>query len=356
MIAGGREGGSVPLRPLLVMAIALNCTVALGACRPRSAEESQTRVLIPVNDLPNPYERIEPWATLPEGVVSWPAVTGAEPGPDGNLYVLYRCFENSCAGRPEDPIVKFDMSGEPLMSWGAGMFVYPHGFHVDFEGNVWATDADGQDGIGHQVFKFSSDGELLMTLGQAGVAGEGPDLFNQPTDVYVAPDGTFFVTDGHGQGNDRVVKFAADGSYIMEWGRHGVAAGEFATPHAIAMDSAGRVFIGDRGNNRIQIFTQEGVFLEEWKQFGRPSGIYITADDTIYVADSESWGPDNPGWKKGIRIGSARDGSVSWFIEDIESMVDPHSGAEAIGVDHQGNVYGGVVRRRMLEKHVPRGG
>lgn len=317
--------------------------------------DQQPETIEPINDLPGPYERIEPWAELPEGVESWPAVTGAEQGPDGNFYVLYRCFENSCAGRQEDPIVKFDMDGRPLDSWGAGMFVYPHGFHVDREGNVWATDADAVGGIGHQVFKFSPDGELLMTLGQAGVAGDGPDHFNQPTDVYVAPDGSFFVSDGHGQGNNRIVKFGPDGSYLMEWGRPGSAPGELTTPHALAMDSQGRLFVGDRGNNRIQIFTQEGEFLEEWKQFSRPSGIYITPEDVIYVADSESWGPDNPGWKKGIRIGNARDGSVNYFIEDIESMTQDHSGAEAIGVDQEGNVYGGVVRRRMLEKHVPTG-
>ena len=151
---------------------------ASAGCGPSDAEAVRADTVGPINDLPNPYERIEPWAELPEGVVSWPAVTGVEPGPDGNIYVLYRCFENSCAGRSEDPIVKFDPAGNPLQSWGAGMFVYPHGFHVDFEGNVWATDADGQDGIGHQVLKFSADGELLMTLGQAGVAGEGPDRIN----------------------------------------------------------------------------------------------------------------------------------------------------------------------------------
>jgi DNA-binding beta-propeller fold protein YncE len=289
-------------------------------------------------------------------MAQWPAVTGVEPGPDGNLYVMYRCFDNTCAGRPEDPLVKFDMRGHPLMTWGAGMFVYPHGFHVDRAGHVWATDANGEDGIGHQVFEFGADGELLRTLGQKGVAGYGPDVFNQPTDVLVAPDGSIFVTDGHGQGNDRVVKFDHDGNYLMEWGRHGSEPGEFTTPHAIAIDSRGRLFIADRGNNRIQIFTQEGELLDVWKQFGRPSGIYITPADTIYVADSESWGPDQPGWKKGIRVGSAITGEVFYFIEDIESMTQDHSGAEAIGVDARGNVYGGVVRRRMLEKHVPRGG
>lgn len=348
----------------LTRAFALTALLAVG-CTPAAEDDTPPATatvvstgpgIAPVNDLPNPYTRIEPWATLPEGVVSWPAVTGVEEGPDGFLYVFYRCFENSCLGRPEDPIVKFTMEGEPVASWGAGLFMYPHGFHVDRDGNVWATDANGDEGIGHQVFKFSPDGELLMTLGEAGVPGEGPEHFNQPTDVFVAPDGSFFVSDGHGQGNNRVVKFAADGTYLMEWGRPGSGPGEFTTPHALHMDSQGRLFVADRGNNRIQIFTQDGEFLEEWYQFSRPSGIFITAADTIYVADSESWGPNNPGWKKGIRVGSARTGEVFYLIEDIESMVEPHSGAEAVGVDSEGNVYGGVVRRRMLEKHVPAGG
>ncbi len=105
-------------------------------------------------------------------------------------------------------------------------------------------------------------------------------------------------------------------------------------------------------NNRIQIFDQEGNFLDVWYQFGRPSGIAITADDRIYVADSESWGTDNPGWKKGIRVGNARDGSVQFLIADLEPAASEHSGAEGVGVDSEGNVYGAVVRRRMLEKHV----
>ena len=334
------DRGGLPLA-LRALTLAALCSVSAHA---------QGKVE-PINDLPNPYQRVEPWTELPDGR-EWPAVTGVEPGPDGNLYVMQRCFENSCAGRPEPPIVKFDMSGRALASWGEGMFVWPHGFHVDRGGNVWATDARGEDGKGHQVFKFSSDGELLMTLGKAGITGNGPDTFNEPTDVVVAPNGNIFVTDGHGSGNNRVVKFSADGTFIKAWGTPGSDPGEFSAPHAIAIDSRGRLFVGDRWNNRIQIFDQEGNYAEQWKQFGRPSGIFITADDTIYVADSESWGPDNPGWKKGIRIGSARDGSVKYFIEDIESMTIEHSGAEGVGVDAMGNVYGAVVRRRMLEKHV----
>ena len=310
----------------------------------------------PRNDLPQTYRTTRDWGQLPPGV-TWAAVTAIEPAPDGTIFVIHRCFANACAGRGEAPILKYDPSGRLLASWGAGMFVFPHGATVDRDGNLWLTDARGEGGKGHQVFKFSPEGTVLMTLGKAGVSGGGPDLFDQPTDVVVSPSGDIFVTDSHRNGrNNRVVRFTKDGKYVSEFGRKGSGRGEFSEPHTIAMDSRGRLLVGDRENNRIQIFDQNGTFLDEWRQFGRPSGIFITKDDTIYVADSES-GPDTGarelgGIKKGIRIGSARDGTVTAFIEDQESTTPDHSGAEGVGVDAQGNVYGGVVRRQMLERHV----
>jgi len=307
----------------------------------------------PINDLPNPYRRDPNWAQLPAGM-TWGAVIGAEPGPDGNLYVVHRCHENSCAGRSEPPIFKFSPSGHVLASWGVGAFIFPHGLYVDPQGNVWVSDAQGKDGKGHQVLKYSPDGKLLMTIGTAGVEGDGTaGRLHEPTDVVTAPNGDIFITEGHVIGGpvNRVSKWSKDGRFIKAWGRTGSAHGELNVPHTIAIDSRGRLFVGDRANNRIQLFDQDGKFLDEWTQFGRPSGIAITRDDTIYVADSESWGPDEPGWKKGIRVGSARDGSVKYFIEDVESTTEEHSGAEGVGVDRDGNVYGAVVRRMMLEKH-----
>ncbi len=170
---------------------------------------------------PNPYRRNADWARLPDGM-KWAAVIGAEPGPDGNIYVLHRCFQNSCAGRTEPAILKFDPSGKLLKTWGVGMFVFPHGFHVDGEGNVWVSDTRAQDGKGHQVFKFSADGKLLMALGKPGVAGSGPETFNEPTDVVTAPNGDIFVTEGHLTGdkvlgNNRVVKLSKDGKFIKAW-------------------------------------------------------------------------------------------------------------------------------------------
>ncbi|MBY0493766.1 MAG: peptidyl-alpha-hydroxyglycine alpha-amidating lyase family protein [Cyanobacteria bacterium] len=310
----------------------------------------------PRNDLPQPYQTTRNWGELPAGV-KWAAVTAIEPAPDGSIYVIHRCLANSCANRAEAPILKYNAAGKLLAQWGAKMFIFPHGATVDRGGNLWVTDARGENGIGHQVFKFSPEGKVLMTLGKAGVSGSTPDLFDQPTDVLIAPSGDIFVTDSHRNGkNNRVVRFTKDGKYIKEWGKKGSGRGELSEPHTIAMDSRGRLFVGDRENNRIQIFDQDGRYLDEWRQFGRPSGIFITTDDTIYVADSES-GPDTGahelmGIKKGIRIGSAKDGSVTAFIEDMESTTGDHSGAEGVGVDAQGNVYGGVVRRQMLERHV----
>ncbi|HYR87542.1 MAG TPA: peptidyl-alpha-hydroxyglycine alpha-amidating lyase family protein [Terriglobia bacterium] len=308
----------------------------------------------PINNLPNPFRTVRDWGHPPGGA-PWAAVTAVEAAPDGSVYVIHRCAGNSCDGRKEPPILKFNKAGQLLKSWGEGMFVFPHGATVDGQGNLWVTDAQVKDGKGYQVFKFNPDGKVLMTLGKAGVAGAEPGLFDEPTDVIVAPNGDIFITEGHTggtRGNDRVSKFSKDGKFIKSWGKNGSAPGEFNSPHTIALDSRGRLFVGDRSNNRIQIFDQDGRYLDTWRQFARPSGIFIGKDDTMYVADSESWGPDEPGWKKGIRIGSAKDGSIKYFIEDMESTTIDHSGAEGIGVDADGNVYGAVVRRQMLEKHI----
>ncbi len=322
------------------IAVRLRMILALGML-PAAAAWCETGDK-PINDLPNPYRTVRDWGKPPNGA-PWAAVTAVEVAPDGSVYVIHRCNQNSCAGRTEPPILKFDPSGKLLKSWGEGMFVFPHGAFVDAQGNLWVTDQQGKDGKGHQVFKFDPNGKVLMTLGKAGVASAEPGLFDEPTDVLVAPNGDIFVTEGHvggTTGNDRVSKFSKDGKFIKSWGKKGSGPGEFNSPHTIALDSRGRLFVGDRSNNRIQIFDQDGRFLEEWRQFGRPSGIFIAKDDTMYVADSESWGPDEPGWKKGIRIGSAKDGSVKFFIEDMESTTIEHSGAEGVGVDAQGNVYG----------------
>jgi DNA-binding beta-propeller fold protein YncE len=226
---------------------------------------------------------------------------------------------------------------------------------VDAEGNVWVTDARGDGTRGHQVWKFSPEGEVLMTLGTAGVAGEGDYVFHAPNDVLVAPDGSIFVADGHGPGNNnRIVKYDANGKYLLEWGGTGRDFGQFREPHALAMDSAGRLFVADRHNNRIQIFDQEGKHLDTWTQFSRNSGLFIK-DDILYAVDSESnrtWG-NNPGYRRGMRIGSVIDGYVDFFIPDIEPNPDQASTtfAEGVAVDAEGNVYGAEVGPKGVVKY-----
>jgi len=319
----------------------------------------------PTNALPNPYRSIENWAKMPDGR-TWGSTSGVDVDRDGtSVWVAERCgafappsqmkagVPFACEGSNLPPILKFDSSGTLVKSFGEGMFIFPHGLHVDRDGNVWVTDGLGKSGKGHQVFKFGPDGTLLLTLGKAGVAGNGPDEFNAPSAVLVAPNGDIFVGDGHG-GNTkaRIVKFSKDGKFIKTWGKKGTAPGEIDIPHALAMDSQGRLFVGDRNNNRIQIFDQEGTFLDQWPQFSRPSGIFIDKHDTIYVADSESVARNHDGWKRGIRIGSAKTGVVTGLIPDPVEKITGTSAAEGVTADAMGNIYGAEVGPRRLMKYV----
>ena len=308
------------------------------------------------NSLPNPYHTIENWAKLPEGR-PWGSTAGVSVDRHGDIWVAERCGANTCAGSNLAPILEFDPSGKLLKSFGEGMFLFPHGLTVDKDGNVWVTDGQGASGKGHQVFKFSPDGKVLMTLGKPGVAGSGPDTFNQPSAVAIAPKGDIFVADGHGgNSNNRIVKFTKDGKYIKAWGKKGTGPGEFDIPHCLAFDSKGRLFVGDRNNNRIQIFDQEGNYLAEWKQFSRPSGIFIDKNDIIYVADSESESvsKNHYGWKRGIRVGKVKDGSVTAFIPDPVEVATGTSAAEGVAADSKGDIYGAEVGPKDLKKYVKR--
>jgi len=329
--------------------------LAFAAATAVVGTQAYTQATIPTNSLPNPYRSIENWGQLPQGR-TWGSTAGVDIDPDGtSVWVFERCGANTCAGSNLPAILKFDASGKLVKSFGEGMFVFPHGIYVHRDGTVWVTDAQGKDGKGHQVFKFSPDGKLLLTLGKAGVAGDGPDTLNAPSDVLVAPNGEIFVGDGHGGNtNARIVKFSPDGKFIKTWGKKGPAPGDFDTPHGLAFDSRGRLFVADRNNNRIQIFDQDGKFLDQWPQFSRLSGIYIDKNDVLYGADSESNAMRHPGWKRGIRIGSAKDGSVTAFIPDPEANPDKvgSSAAEGVVADAMGNIYGAEVGPKRVMKYV----
>lgn len=324
------------------------------------------------NDLPNPFEPGMHWGELPDGRY-WGSTAGIATGPDDTIWVIDRCGVRGaggtlCLDSDLDPILQFDTEGRLLSSFGRGAIVSPHKITVDAEGSVWVADNGHAPGRGHQVLKFNRQGELVMTLGTAGVPGSGPNQFDAPTEVAVAPNGDIYVADGHSggggaTGNARIVQFDRSGRFIREWGKKGMGPGEFDEVHSLELDSRGRVFVADRQNNRIQIFDAQGTFIDQWFQFGRPSGIHIDANDVIYVADSESRDARtnngrplmdrryNPGARRGIRIGSARTGAVTAFIPDPCPYPYPgiSSMAEGVTTDAAGNVYGaewlGTVRK-----------
>ena len=353
----------------------------------------------PTNDAPNPYKTVKDYFKLPEGR-TWGSTSAVDIDKDGkSIWVAERCGLNSCldraTGKMSDlpTVLKFDASGKLVKSFGAGLLIFPHGIHVDKDGNVWGTDgqddapvpargaggagrgAAGAEGgraaapagpvgprpgatHGNQVFKFSPDGKVLLTLGKLGGAA-APDYFYQPNDVITAPNGDIFVSEGHGGGNNRVLKFDKTGKFIKEWGKLGTGPGEFDQPHALAFDSTGRLFVGDRNNNRVQVFDQNGTFVQEFKQFSRPSGIFIK-NDILYVADSESESvsSNHNGWKRGLRWGIVKDGKVLGFIPDPDtrtrSDATPYNGtsaAEGVAVDKNGNIYGAEVGPRAVKKY-----
>lgn len=356
----------------LVIAVSLATVVAQAG-----AQSSAT--MAPTNDLPNPYETVTGWAKLPEGR-TWGSTSAVEIDKDGvSIWVAERCQQNSCTGSNLPAILKFDANGNLVKSFGAGILNFPHGIHVDRDGNIWVTD--GQDNrprgrrgggaaaeppppapdpatiYGHQVFKFSPNGDLLMTLGTKG-GGRDSLFFWQPNDVLVAPDGSIFVAEGHSSAAGsvaRLLKFDRTGKLIKTIGKFGPGDGEFDQPHALAMDSRGRLFVGDRSNNRIVIMDQEGKILDTWYQFSRPSGIYIDAQDRIYVADSESGSVGNGRprtWKRGIRIGNAKDGSIVAFIPDPAEAPPSTSSAEGVAADKNGIIYGAEVGEKALKRYV----
>jgi sugar lactone lactonase YvrE len=304
------------------------------------------------NAISNPYRMLPKWPNL--GTIKPGSAIGIVPDGTGGVWLQHRS---------EPGIVYIDARGEITKRFDGVTFSSAHGFCRDRDGNFWALDSgpfgDSPDAgkRGNQVFKYSPEGKLLLTLGQAGVGRAGRDTFLQPSACRETPDGLILIADGHWprpttmpQDGDRLVWFTRDGKFVKEFGRHGRRPGEFMGPHGLAFDSQGRLFVADRSNNRIQIFDKDMNLVDEWRHFGRPSNLWILKDDTLLVADSESnnyiGGPPtapegggsvirNPGWKNGIRIGSAKDGSLRHFIEGTRP--------EGLGADEAGNIFGGLT-------------
>jgi sugar lactone lactonase YvrE len=310
-----------------------------------------------VNDASDPYQRGTSFAQLPDGRV-WGSTAGVAVAPDGTIWAYDRCGANSCAGSSLDPIVAFSPDGRVLRHFGSGLFQMPHGLTVDDAGNVWVTDNAAKNGRGMQVYKFSPDGKILMTLGIPG-GGDAPEGFFQPNAVAIASNGDIFVSQGHTAHGDKplVIVFSPEGKFLNSFGGKASGPGELDVPHTLAFDGKGRLLVGDRNHNRIAIFDRDGTYLGEWKQFGRPSGVVVTSEQLIYVGDSESQSRDpaayayNPGCDKGIRFGKLEDAKVLGLIPDQQPM-SVSSTAEGVGIDRYGNVYGAEAGPRDLKKYV----
>ena len=234
------------------------------------------------------YQMIEDWITGPEDIGG---VSGVTTDDEGNIYAFRRNANN---------VWNLDAAGKLVKEWGQDIAIWTHSIRVDHEGYIWTVD-----GQGHQIKKWSPDAsELLMTLGEYDVAGDGPDTFNRPTDVAVASNGDFFVSDGYI--NTRVAKFDKSGEFIKDWGGGGTAPGQFDTVHSITIDSRDRVLVADRGNSRVQIFDLEGNFLEQWTHLGTPYALFLTEDDRLFIAD---------GVNAKVWIADARDGTLLDTIE-----------------------------------------
>src|SRR6202521_14579 len=278
------------------------------------------------------YQLVENWAQLPPGM-QWGVMSAVDIDSHGTIYAFKRSEPGEKADAMSSMIMVIDPHGKFLRSWGEHTFSSAHGLRVGRDGFIWITDKTGD-----QVFKFTPDGELLMTLGKKGVAGDNTSTdgtLNGPTDVVLAKNGDIFVADGEST-NTRVVKFSKDGKFIKYWGTKGSGQGELDLPHNIAMDSEGRLYVADRTNKRIQVFDQDGKYLDQMTQFGAPAAIFITKDDTLYVV---AGAPEN--W---LTIGT-KDGKV---LDRVEGLNAPHW----VAVDSSGAVYVAEVAGQALLKFV----
>ncbi len=271
---------------------------------------------------PLQFDPVPGFVKLPAGM-TLEACSGVAVNSKGHVLLFHR---------GKHPIICLDQDGRYLRSWGDEYIDTAHGLRIDREDNVWVTDVGN-----HQVFKFSESGELLMSLGKAGTAGDGIDEFNKPTDIAFGPRGEIYVTDGYG--NSRVIKFTANGGFLTAWGEAGDKPGQFDTPHAIRLDKAGQLVVGDRENDRVQLYSSEGKLIDIWSGFA-PFGLAHDAEGNLFVADGRA--------NKVLQVGAKGEVVNSWGSEGngAGQFQLPHM----LATDAKGNLYVVEITGKRLQK------
>jgi DNA-binding beta-propeller fold protein YncE len=215
----------------------------------------------------------DPFKLLPG--MNFGGVSGVAINSKGHIFILHR---------GPGPLMEFTPEGAFVRAWGDQMFDRPHGLRIDAEDNIWTTDVGS-----NLVMKFNPEGRLVLVLGVKGQTGEWHPyghlpLFSEPNDVAIGPAGEIFVAQGHGKAESRILKFDRDGNFIKSWGKKGKGPAEFDIAHSIVIDRAGLIYIADRNNQRIQVFDLDGNYVRETKHPGTPCGLFITADQQIFMA------------------------------------------------------------------------
>jgi peptidylamidoglycolate lyase len=327
---------------------ALLAAVVLVVFAARAAGQSALQPL-PLAEDPR-HEVVRGWPALPEGY-RLGLCAGVGVDSHGSVFVFHRNGRAWSTPFPEEPIAEPTVAvidgrtGKLLAEWGAGEFIMPHGLTLDREDNVWLTDVGR-----HQVFKFTHEGRLLLTLGERGQPGADQSHFNLPTDVAVLPDGSFYVSDGYR--NTRVVKFDAAGRYEFEWGGKGTELGKFNLPHGVAVDKRGRVFVCDRSNARLQVFDAAGKFLAEWKgpAIGRPYGVSVAADGHIFIIDGGDQSKTQPDRSKTVELDA--DGNVVDSFGSYGTEPGQFRLGHDIAVARDGSVYVAEGAGKRVQKFI----
>ena len=304
------------------------------------------------NEKENKYLPVENWPKIPSNY-ELGNPTGLALKSNQNLIVFHRGSRSWQTPMPknkikENTIIEIDnSSGEIINAWGADMFIMPHGLEIDNENNIWITDV----GL-HQVIKYDSNGKELMVLGKEFEPGSDSYSFNLPTDVAVANDGSFYVSDGYG--NSRIIKFSKDGSYQFEWGAFGSEKSQFNIPHGLDLDNNGNVYVADRENNRIQKFDSLGNFIDEWKNqsIGQLYSVNVNNYENYIL------GIDYIGLENMIPIGS------DIIYLDLDLNVKSRFGRSGsydgqktryhdIQIDERGNMFVGDILNNSIQKFIP---